>query len=315
MLYRPILRGRIGKWAYALIEYDLTYEPLRALKGQVLADFIVEHGIELDNEINYLTFTPWNLYFDGSVCKDGQGVGIVLISPSGAEFKMSSRLDFYCTNNQTEYQALLFGLIMLRSMGVKHVEAYGDSLLVVQQVAGEFQCLEGSLRACLDDCLDIIGSFAEFQIWHVPRHENQKANMLAQQASDYDVGGCNFHIQEQPMYEDLYFCRVSAEESAKPTALAGLADPDSLASQLAWSTLLVGLADSPVASLANVHDELSNRPSKTSSDVGDDLHDWRPPLLAYLRDPSAKVDKSVRRSAFKYVLHNDELYRRTAEDS
>jgi ribonuclease HI len=85
------------------------------------------------------------LYFDGSVCKDGQGVGIVLISPSGAKFEMSSRLDFYCTNNQTEYQALLFGLIMLCSMGVKHVEAYGDSLLVVQQVAREFQCLEGSL--------------------------------------------------------------------------------------------------------------------------------------------------------------------------
>jgi hypothetical protein len=33
MLYRPILNVRIGKWAYALIEYDLTYEPLRALKG------------------------------------------------------------------------------------------------------------------------------------------------------------------------------------------------------------------------------------------------------------------------------------------
>jgi hypothetical protein len=45
MLYQPILYGRIGKWAYALIEYNLTYEPLRALKGQVLADFIVKHGI------------------------------------------------------------------------------------------------------------------------------------------------------------------------------------------------------------------------------------------------------------------------------
>jgi ribonuclease HI len=120
----------------------------------------------------------------------------VLISPSGAEFEMLSRLDFYCTNNQTEYQALLFGLIMLRSMGVKYVEVYGDSLLVVQQVAREFQGLEGSLQACLDACLDIIGSFAEFQNWHVLRHENQKANMLAQQASGYDVGGCSFHIQE-----------------------------------------------------------------------------------------------------------------------
>jgi hypothetical protein len=37
-------------------------------------------------------------------------------------------------------------------------------------------------------------------------------------------------------------------------------------------------------------------------------------LLRYQHDPIAKVDKSVRRSAFKYVLHNDELYRRTAED-
>jgi ribonuclease HI len=75
---------------------------------------------------------------------------------------MSSRLDFYCTNNQTEYEALLLGLIMLHSMEVKHVEAYGGSLLVVQQVAGEFQCLEGSLRTCLDACLDIIDYFDEF---------------------------------------------------------------------------------------------------------------------------------------------------------
>jgi ribonuclease HI len=196
MLYRPILRGRLGKWAYTLIEYDLAFEPLKTLKGQVLADFIVEHGIDLDDEINYLTLTPWKLYFDGLVCKDGQGVGIILISPSGAEIEMSSRLDFHCTNNQTEYEALLFGLIMLRSMRVQHVEAYGDSLLVVQQVAREFQCLEGSLRACLDACLDIIGSFAEFRIQHVPSHENQKANMLSQQASGCDVSGRNFHTQE-----------------------------------------------------------------------------------------------------------------------
>ena len=63
MLYRPILCGRIGKWAYTLIEYDLTFEPLKTLKGQVLANFIVEHGIDLDDDINYLTFTPWKLYF------------------------------------------------------------------------------------------------------------------------------------------------------------------------------------------------------------------------------------------------------------
>jgi hypothetical protein len=65
---------------------------------------------------------------------------------------------------------------------------------------------------------------------------------------------------------------------------------------------------------ANLSEKLSNRPSETSSNIGADLCDWRTPLLAYLRDPSAKVDKSVRRSAFKYMLHNDEFYRRTVKD-
>jgi hypothetical protein len=48
--------------------------------------------------------------------------------------------------------------------------------------------------------------------------------------------------------------------------------------------------------------------------VGAALDDWSTPLLRYLRDPSAKVDKGIRRSAFKYMLYNDELYWRTVED-
>ena len=41
--------------------------------------------------------------------------------------------------------------------------------------------------------------------------------MLAQQASGYDVGGRNFHIQEQPMHENFIFSRVGTDQSAKPT--------------------------------------------------------------------------------------------------
>jgi hypothetical protein len=82
---------------------------------------------------------------------------------------------------------------------------------VVQQVVGEFQCLEESLKVCLDACLDIIGSFAKFQIRHIPRHENQKVNMLAQQASGYDVGGHNFHVQEQSMHKSLEFFGADAD--------------------------------------------------------------------------------------------------------
>ena len=56
----------------------------------------------------------------------------------------------------------------LQSMGVKHVEAFGDSLLVVQQVSKVCQCYDGALNAYLDRCLDIISSFNEFVIRHTP---------------------------------------------------------------------------------------------------------------------------------------------------
>ena len=100
MLQKPILSGRINKWAYALVEYDLAYESLKSVKGQIVADFIVEHRIndEDDLEVGYITCTPWKLYFDGLVCDDGRGDGIgnVLISPSGAIFEFTNRLEEFC---------------------------------------------------------------------------------------------------------------------------------------------------------------------------------------------------------------------------
>jgi hypothetical protein len=50
MLQQPILSERIRKWAYALIEYNLAYEPLKSIKGQVVADFIVGHSIDQNND-------------------------------------------------------------------------------------------------------------------------------------------------------------------------------------------------------------------------------------------------------------------------
>jgi hypothetical protein len=112
MLNRPILSGIIGKWAYALIEYDLSYEYLKSMKGQIIANFVVEHRIdsEHDIDVNLVSLVPWRLYFDGSVCSNGQGVGVVYVSPHGTVFEASCRLEYFCTNNQAEYEALLFGL-------------------------------------------------------------------------------------------------------------------------------------------------------------------------------------------------------------
>jgi hypothetical protein len=50
MLQQPILTGRIRKWAYTLIEYDLAYKPLKSIRGQVVAKFIVEYSIDQNND-------------------------------------------------------------------------------------------------------------------------------------------------------------------------------------------------------------------------------------------------------------------------
>jgi hypothetical protein len=132
MLLKPILSGRIGKWAYPLVEYDLAYEPLRSLKGQVVVDFIVDHAIDVDHSVDFVQHKPWGLYFDGSVCSRGQGAGCVIISPSGVHIDLSIRLEFACTNNQVEYESLLHGLEYLRDLGARDVDVLGDSKLIMQ---------------------------------------------------------------------------------------------------------------------------------------------------------------------------------------
>jgi hypothetical protein len=129
MLQQPILSGRIRKLAYALMEYDLSYEPLKSMKGQVVADFIVRYSIDqnIDESCNLVSIHPWKLFFDGSAYREGQGVGVALISPIAAIFETLDRLVYFCTNNQAEYEAILLCLQILRSMGVKHIEAFGDS--------------------------------------------------------------------------------------------------------------------------------------------------------------------------------------------
>jgi hypothetical protein len=96
MLHRPILRERLGKWAYALIEYDLVFESLKTMKGQVVANFIVEHQVDVKHDdslyldTNFISCTSWKLYFDGSSCSSGQGIDIVIVSPNGNDFAASS---------------------------------------------------------------------------------------------------------------------------------------------------------------------------------------------------------------------------------
>jgi hypothetical protein len=71
LLKNPVLSGRLGKWAYALAEYDLVYQPLRAMKGQIVANFIVDHVVVDEEGMQVVEVVPWKMFFDGSVCSKG----------------------------------------------------------------------------------------------------------------------------------------------------------------------------------------------------------------------------------------------------
>lgn len=86
MLSIPFIKGRIGKWVFALSEFSFNYLPQQSVKRQVLAEFLINHPFFLflgkqlpdqdDGEVMRLTTTPWQMYFDGSSTQGGAGAGI-----------------------------------------------------------------------------------------------------------------------------------------------------------------------------------------------------------------------------------------------
>ena len=122
---------------------------------------------------------PWTLFFDGSSCGNGSGIGVVLISPRGANFEFSFPIEASATNNQAEYRAILKGIQLLREIKADVVEIFGDSMLVINQLIGEYECKDDILRLYHEECLQLLKEFKKVTIEHVPKFHNSDANWLA----------------------------------------------------------------------------------------------------------------------------------------
>jgi len=70
MVLLPILNGRIGFWILVLSEFDLKYESAKAVKGQIMAVFVVQH---CGPELGMVDLVSWT-FFDGSSCGVGSGI-------------------------------------------------------------------------------------------------------------------------------------------------------------------------------------------------------------------------------------------------
>jgi hypothetical protein len=89
----------------------------------------------------------WALYFDGSKSKEGAGAGCVLIDPIGNKTLIACQLEFECTNNTAEYEALLQGLKKAVDMNVENLMVFGDLEIVVRQVINSIHYLSQHLKS------------------------------------------------------------------------------------------------------------------------------------------------------------------------
>jgi ribonuclease HI len=132
------------------------------------------------------------MYFDGSVCGDGCGIGILLVSPRGATYSFSIRLPATCTNNLAEYEAGRKGMELL--LEAEAVEVFGDSKLVISQLTEEYRCESELLFSLWVQCQELITQFRYINFYWIPRARNAEANDLAQLASGYKTDGLDHQV-------------------------------------------------------------------------------------------------------------------------
>jgi ribonuclease HI len=165
-----------------LSEFELRFESAKAIKGQIIADFITEHR---DSSINLLEITPWALFFDGSSCGKGGGVGILLISPRGEMFEFAFPIQPLSQITKLSMKRCSERLQYLKEAKAILVEIFGDSELVIKQLNGQYECRNDILRNYYEECKEILKSFQLVILQHIPRENNGEANRLAQSASGY----------------------------------------------------------------------------------------------------------------------------------
>jgi ribonuclease HI len=182
IIRNPDAAGRIAKWSVELMGETLAYAPRKAIKSQILADFVAEWT---DTQLPppQIQAECRTLYFDGSVMKTGASVGLLFVSPLGEHMRYSVRLHFPASNNMAEYEALLCGLKIAIEIGIKHLDVRGDSQLVIDQVMKNASCHDDKMEVYCKDVRALEDKFYGIELNHVPRRYNEEADELAKIAS------------------------------------------------------------------------------------------------------------------------------------
>jgi ribonuclease HI len=165
--------GRTAKWAVEIMGETILFAPRKAIKSQVLADF---PAAPIQPEL-------WTMFFDGSLMKIGAGAGLLFISPLGKHLRYVLRLHFPASNNVAKYEALVNGLRIAIELGVRRLDARGDSQLVIDQVMKNSHCRDPKMEAYCNEVRRLEDKFYGLELNHIARRYNETADELAKIAS------------------------------------------------------------------------------------------------------------------------------------
>ena len=128
----------------------------------------------------------------------------------------SGRLNFPATNNATEYESYIIGLRAGLGLGVKVLEVYGDSVLIISQIQNKLKLKEERLMSYHECLQNWTSKFSKIQYQYVPRMQNQIVDALATMASMMDgpkEDEARPIVVEQK--EELAYCMTIKEDGGK----------------------------------------------------------------------------------------------------
>jgi ribonuclease HI len=233
------------------------------------------------------------MFFDGSLMKTGAGAGLLFVSPLGKHLRYVLRLHFPASNNVAEYEALVNGLRIAIELGVRRLDARGDSQLVIDQVMKNSHCHDPKMEAYCDEVRCLEDKFYGLELNHIARRYNETGDELAKIASGRTT------VPPDVFNRDLHQSSVKTDDTPEPEEASAL--PEAPSTQPEAPSALEGEA-------LRVEEEQNGVPPNP---------DWQTPYLQYLHRGELPLDRAearrLARRAKSFVLLGDgkELYHRS----
>ncbi|XP_020676621.2 uncharacterized protein LOC110095423 [Dendrobium catenatum] len=277
----------LARWAVLLLQFDITYIPQKAVKGQALADFLAAHPIPADSPLNddlpdeqimqveeneKVPF--WEMYFDGAssikaarppnLARAQAGVGLVFIAPEGGIMRFSFSLTEPRTNNEAE------------------------------------------------QTLELLKQLPNVEIARVPRGQNGKADCLAKLAKE--MANTN---EEKPIFTGVYNRRILEPTLLQFPMVEEISNPSK------QHIILVEPQPLHQIVMENYPEEYHVAKRRKASQASESWwhcldveveNNWRQPFIDYFKENKLPTEKSmaaqIRKRALRYAFVNGTLYRR-----